>query len=282
MYHRILNERLAHLGLTETAETIINNGLPDYDQRPLIRDEVIAFRFFSGTVFWLDIVSSITAGTEPKMLVHHSLIADSDHIDLEKIMGCKNWVMVKLGQIASLHETKTQSQDQGAFDYSEFMTKVYTLRRDLEAYIAQAQLEGLCFNDGRSGVSFDPALPSSLVTRAFAYMALVYLHLVGHGFEDIDVVESTSNEAIQFLQTNLTAQVLPALVCPLFVIACVSCENNKQYFRSAFSHLTQLDASFGHRGMIGPVLEDVWKRRCSTPGFNWSNIVELTRDLLLI
>lgn len=284
MYHRILNERLTltQLGLTETAETIINNGLPEYNQGPIVRDEVMAFRFLSGTVFWLDIVSAITAGKAPKMLPHHSLIADSDHINLEKIMGCRNWVMVKLGLIAGLHEKKTISQQQGVFDNNEFDSEVCSLKRDIEGLIAQDQLEGLCFNDAGSCVSFNPAYPPSVVTRAFSYMALVYLHLVGHGFENLDAVDSTANEAIRFLQTSLTAQTLPALVCPLFVIACVSCETTKEYFRNAFSHLTQLDPSYGHRGMIGPVLEEVWKRRCGTPGFSWSDIVELTRDLLLI
>ncbi|KAJ5226063.1 fungal-specific transcription factor domain-containing protein [Penicillium chermesinum] len=213
MYHRILEDRLTHLGLTEAAQVIINDGLSGYEDGPVIRDEVIAFRFFSGTVFWLDIVSSMTAGTAPKLLAHHSLIENSINIDLWRIVGCKNWVMVKLGLIASLQERKIQSQ-----------------QRDIEGHMAQDQMEGLTFS-AETYTSLDPMLPRSVVTRAYGYMALVYLHLVGHGFEDLDVVDSTFNEAIRLLQTNMTAQILPALVCPLFVIACVSCESHQQYFR---------------------------------------------------
>ncbi|KAJ6160745.1 fungal-specific transcription factor domain-containing protein [Penicillium chermesinum] len=253
MYHRILEDRLTHLGLTEAAQVIINDGLSGYED----------------------------AGTAPKLLAHHSLIENSINIDLWRIVGCKNWVMVKLGLIASLQERKIQSQQRGTSDHAAFFSELCTIRRDIEGHMAQDQMEGLTFS-AETYTSLDPMLPRSVVTRAYGYMALVYLHLVGHGFEDLDVVDSTFNEAIRLLQTNMTAQILPALVCPLFVIACVSCESHQQYFRDAFSRLTQVDPSFGHRGMISPVLEEVWKQRCSTPGFSWTNIVNLTHDLLLI
>jgi hypothetical protein len=43
-----------------------------------------------GTIIWLDIVASITAGTAPVLLSYHSgVIASSSQTKLEDIMGCR-------------------------------------------------------------------------------------------------------------------------------------------------------------------------------------------------
>jgi hypothetical protein len=59
-------------------------------------------------------------------------------------------------------------------------------------------------------------------------------------------------------------------------------EEDKQFFRDIFSSPPLLDPLLSHRGMILPILEKIWSRRETTPRLLWKDILDLTRDGLLI
>lgn len=66
------------------------NDQPLTDEGAAIAQEGMTFRFMGGTIIWLDIVASITAGTAPVLLSYHSgVIASSSQTKLEDIMGCR-------------------------------------------------------------------------------------------------------------------------------------------------------------------------------------------------
>ena len=88
MYQQSYNKNLAHLGLAERSRTIICEDLPLSEYEPTVVEEVVNFRFLGGAIIWLDITSSITAGTAPHLLPYHfSVIASNSQTKLEDIMG---------------------------------------------------------------------------------------------------------------------------------------------------------------------------------------------------
>ena len=269
MYQQGCKENFAHFGLAEKSRTILFKDLVLPESEPVVAEEVMGFRFLSGTMIWLDITSSIMAGTAPHLLPHHfSVFASNSQTKLENIMGCKNWLMLQIGRIAALHERKTQALQQGRFDSTEFEQNMGDITREIQCGLTQEALE---VSD-----------PSKLVTHIFAYMASIYLHLVIHGFQELKVLDTTISGAMRMLQTQISIHLLPALVSPLYIIGSVARPGDKQFFRNVFSSPPLLDPVLKHRGRILPILEEIWSRRQTTHGIAWKDSLELTYDILLL
>jgi len=284
MYQQGYRKNLAHFGLAENSRTILCEDLSLSEYEPVVAEEVVNFRFLAGTLIWLDITSSITAGTAPHLLPYHSrVIASNSWTKLEDIMGCKNWVMLQIGRIAALHEHKTQALQRGHFDGTEFEQTVADINREIQCGRTQGALEGCNISERDSATMFNTmSNPPALVTHIFADMASLYLHVVTHGFQKLDVLDTTISGAMRMLQTQISRQLLPALVSPLYVIGSVARQGDQQFFRNIFSSPPLLDPSLQHRGRILPILEEIWSRRQTTPGFAWQDSLELTDDILLL
>jgi hypothetical protein len=110
-------------------------------------------------------------------------------------------------------------------------------------------------------------------------MASLYLHLVTHGFQNLEVLDTTISEAMRMLRSQIPAHILPALVCPLYVIGCVARKEDKQYFRNIFSSPPLLNPLLKHRGRILPILEEIWRKRHTVLGFSWN---EVSCNILLL
>lgn len=59
-----------------------------------------AMRFQMAQVLWFELVSCVTTGASPKLPYEHWL--KLDELDLSSIMGCQNWAMLALGDVALL------------------------------------------------------------------------------------------------------------------------------------------------------------------------------------
>lgn len=124
--------------------------------------------------------------------------------------------------------------------------------------------------------------PSTLVTQIFAYMASVYLHLVTYGFQKLELLDAAVSGARKILETQIPPHLLRAIVSPLYIIGSVAKKEDEEFFRTLFSSPPLLDPLLEHRGRILPVLEEIWKRRQSTPSMAWKDALNLTQDLLLL
>jgi hypothetical protein len=266
MYKRGDRENLEPFCLAEKSKAILLKDLTLSAYEPGVTEEVVNHRFLAGTVIWLDITYSITAGTAPYLLSHHiSVLASHSQTNLEDIMGCKNWVLFQIGRIATLHENNVQALRQGNFDCTEFAQSAGDIVREIQC-----------------GLIHEGADPTTLVTRIFAYMSSLYLHLVIHGFQKLELCDRDISEAMKMLQTQIPTTLLPALVCPLYIIASIARPGDEQFFRDLFSSPPLLNPALKHRETILPVLEEIWSRRQTLPSFTWEDSLELTSDILLL
>lgn len=286
MYHRGYEDKLVPFHLAEESTRILFQDLPLLEYGATVTEEVTAFRFLSGTMIWLDIMSSITAGTAPQLLPYHNtIIPPSSQTKLEDIMGCRNWVMLQIGRISSLHEHKTQSLQQGDSALIPFEQTVGDISREIQSGLAAEPSEGFSFPSCNSATitnAKSDSDPPTLVTRIFAYTASIYLHVVTHGFQKLEVLDAIISKARRILQTQDSTHLLPALVAPLYIIGSVARQGDEEFFRHLFSSPPLLDPLLDHRGRILPILEEIWKRRQTTTSIGWGDTLDLTHDLLLL
>ena len=283
IYRQSYDNDLTSFGLAERSRSILCEDRPLLEYEPVIVEEVVAFRFLGGTIIWLDIIFSITAGTAPSLLPYHiSVIASNSQTKLENIMGCKNSVMLQIGRIAALYEHKNRDLEQGRFDCTEFEQVASEIGREIHCVLTQGVFEGHHISESDHAPILDTISdPSVLVTHIFAHMASIYVHLVTQGFQELDSLETAISNAMNIVQTRIPRHLLPALVCPLFLIGSVARHGDEQFFRNTFSSPPLLDPLMQHRERILPSLEEIWSRRRTTPDLAWRYCLELTHDILL-
>jgi len=287
MYQRGLNQNPEYFGMEDKPMTY--EHLPISEEEAADAEQVATFRLLSGTLIWLDILSAITSGTAPFLLSYHpSVLTSSSPIKLGDIMGSRNWIMLQIGRISALHEHKMQALDQGQFDSTYFDQTVEHISRDIQSGLTHEALDGFNISDSDPAATFCAGSidtvsdPVSLITHSFVYMATFYLHLVNHGFQNLETQEGIISAAMRMLQTQISVHLLPALVAPLFVIGSVAKNQDEQFFRGIFSSPPLSDASLKHRERILPILEEVWTRRRTAPRFSWNDCLELTSETLLL
>lgn len=281
MYHRGFTQGLKPFQLAENSTTILKKNLPLVEYDSAVAEEVIGFRFLSGTIVWLDIISSITNGKAPFLLSHHSSVFSPDsQIRLESIMGCGNGVMLQIGRISALYEHQIQLTEQGNLDCATLGPVVYDIDRELQCVLSQLAMEDSSLLEDESETVTDEPI---LVTRLFACMASVYLHLVVYGFSGQKMLANSAYpKGMDILRTKIPRTALPALVCPLFIIGSISKMEDEQYFREIFSSAPIYGTIYQQRVRILPILEDIWGKRRSNSTFTWKECLDITQNLLLL
>ncbi|KAF7934496.1 hypothetical protein BELL_0318g00120 [Botrytis elliptica] len=246
----------------------------------------IIFLFLSGVVMWLDVVSCMTTGKSPQLLdLHH--MAFGRQIKLEKIMGCKNWVMTEIGRISTLHESRRNGLQSGTFDTYSFETQADVIRQTIRRGLNEQFLTELRItNPNTTSHGGSRISDQAVITRLFARAACIYLELVVHGFK---VVEEKSDlysliaEPLSMLSTISNEDLIRAIVCPLYILGCVAKVEERDVFRKTFSSPPLNDPFMHHRSTILPLLEKVWiLRDIHSNNVSWECVLQLSDDKILL
>ena len=249
-------------------------------------EEAAIFLFVSGVVIWLDVLSSITNGKSPRLLSHHPhAIPCTSAIKLENIMGCKNWAVLQIAQIAALHELKTQALEQGCVHTVELDCRANNIRHELHTGLAEYSLSALELSSYSNPATFNVSNSEIyIITRIFILAGFIYLHLVVQGYQvETQELRSHVMEAMMMLQTKIPIHLMHVITCPLFIIgSVVKQEEERDFFRQRFSSVPILDPSLEHRSKILPILEEIWRMRASAVSWNWQDTVRLSGRTLLL
>ncbi|CAD6441708.1 d1d0f868-bc7f-4041-9282-0bd0376a3ad6 [Sclerotinia trifoliorum] len=248
----------------------------------------IIFLFLSGVIMWLDIVSCLSTGKSPQLLdLHLIVLGVKPQIKLEKIMGCKNWVMTEIGRIAELHESKRNGLQNGTFDAHSFKTQADDIRQTIRRGQNEQFLSELRITSPNSTSHVNsPIGPHEIITRMFTRGAHIYLELVVGGFK---WVEENSDfcvivDEVTMILPNLPrGDLLRAMVCPLYIFGCVAKAEDRDIFRNIFSSLPLNDPFMHHRATILPLLEKVWFLRDNhSNDVSWECVLQLSEDKIIL
>lgn len=170
-----------------------------------------ALFFHIPVVLWIDILSCISTRTRPQLPYETWL--DATKIDLQLVMGCRNWAMKAIGDLASL-DIETRNR---VYDKTEFIRRLGQIEQSLEAGIAQLP---------------EPRLDA---TAIFAAAALVQARLIQAARQTCHSHQATVDrvlQEIQLAQKVVTARQIPWPIC---VAGCVASGEQRVAFESILS-----------------------------------------------
>ncbi|KAI8944396.1 fungal-specific transcription factor domain-containing protein [Xylaria longipes] len=202
-----------------------------YDQLPSA--EQAAFRFSSTLLIFDDIIASTVLQEQPKLYeYHHCLLGDIHNtgplIDLEAVVGCQNWALVQIGEIAVLDVWKQRCKSSGTLDMIELVRRATAIKNSLETHLARLQTNTSA--DLKDNSVFGVLTANStvgqtpLVTLAWAHAALIYLSVVVSGWQTASV--EIRYHVRRIIEASVREISPPALlrtmVWPLCVAGCLA------------------------------------------------------------
>lgn len=231
-----------------------------------------AFRFFTAVILYIDIVSSTALETPPRLQKYHPhLVANGRVIDyaagalrLEDFVGCQSWVLLLVGDIATLAARRKT----GSVSDVELISEETKLSRNLRKGISGLRDEykgshkdtptsflGPYESNGIGSQKSD----SLLHTLIWAHAAEIYLSIVTSGWQrENHIVRENVQAALNLLQEVSSPAMLCNLAWPFCVVGCLATECQKQVIRELLSRMGSLIA-FGTLQEALAIMERVWQ-----------------------
>ncbi|KAK0125624.1 hypothetical protein ONS96_009460 [Cadophora gregata f. sp. sojae] len=241
--------------------------------------EQAAFRFAASLLVLDDVVASTATQEEPRLYAYHQsllgMVGDDELlIDLEDVVGCQNWVVMQIGEIAVLDAWKQRGKKEGDLDVMELVYRGARIKEVLEERLVilvnehvkpMKETMGLLdiFGDGYGTQSTTATVQSIIVTRVWAHAAFLYLHVVVCGWQPSDVETRYHVSQTIDLISNLSPPALArTVVWPFCVAGCFAEVSQESHFRQIVQGL-QPSALFGSVHSAFKIMEEVWRNRDS-------------------
>ncbi|KAK9244391.1 fungal-specific transcription factor domain-containing protein [Lipomyces tetrasporus] len=240
--------------------------------------EQAAFVFSSTLLILDDIIASTVLQEQPRLYEYHrSLLSNIDGtdppIDLEAAVGCQNWALLQISEIAVLDAWKQRSKRAGNLDVMELVHRATAIKDSLEAHLTRLETDPVIIpKEGTSLLdvftadygqqSKTPASQSSLVTLVWAHAALVYLFVVVSGWQPASVdVRYHVGRIIELLARQISPPaLLRTMVWPFCVAGCLAEPTQEAHLRGMVEAL-QPPSVFGTVRKALEIMENVWRNR---------------------
>lgn len=277
LFKHVYTRDLINIGLSDQSRSILMGREELQNHSPGVREEVLGFRTIAGSIVWLDIIFSVTSGEAPSSWPDPLFSNDSAcQVRLQDIMGCQNWVMIQIGRIAEFHKQMTQASEHKC---DEYMQIVEAIHNDIQIGLANTGSPELI----SPLIDIDSPGPDLvvLITYLYAQTALIYLHLILHGFKDFQHVRAPIAIVTNYARRGITPKLRPALVLPFYICGSVVDEGGRDLFRSVLSSPPLANPSLQHRPRVLRALEEIWSQRQSMPAYTWHDCLIASSDILL-
>lgn len=215
-------------------------------------------RFLIPVLLWFDLLACASTGEAPRM--PYQTLLESNEVDLEGIMGCQNWVMGAIGDIAQLNAWKSSRKHSGQLSLPTLVSKSQVIESRLEH-----GLELLSQSHGSlpwNSTGPPKSQRTALVTRLFAAGALVQLHTVTSGaYPGISETRSAVLRAVAIIESIQEPQMVRGLVWPICISACLAETGLQPFFQEVVTATIGSRRDFGNCSTILQIIEACWRRR---------------------
>lgn len=262
--------------------------------------EQAAFRFSSALLIFDDIVASTVLQDHPKLYeYHHSLLGGFDDdpptINLEDAVGCQNWVLLQIGEIAVIDAWKQQCKKAGRLNVMELVRRATFIKDSLESRLSRLEADPAptketsslldVFTAHHGQQSRTPASQSSLVTRVWAHAAMIYLSIVVSGWHPASVdVRYHVSQIVELLTHRISPPaLLRTTVWPFCVAGCLAEPLQEVHFRVMAEALQPLSV-FGTVHKALEIMENVWRsgRPEATTDRDFATCFRIQGDLVFL
>jgi hypothetical protein len=239
--------------------------------------EQAAFRFSSAILILDDIIASTVLQEPPKLHEYHrsllkSLDGSGPPINFEAVVGCQNWALLQLGEIAVLDAWKQRYKRAGNLSVMELVNRAARIKDSLEADLMQLEtnsvttskednspLDILTADDCQQSKTL--ARQSYLVTHVWAHAALVYLHVVVSGWQPASVdVKHHVSRVVELIGQISPPALLRTMVWPFCVAGFLADPVQETHLRAMVEEL-QPSSVFGTLHKALEIMENVWCNR---------------------
>jgi len=239
------------------------------DKKDVSRPNIAAFDFFTSAIIWFDIVACVSTGSQPHLAEHHhSLLTQSSStseddltFQLERIMGCQNWVMIIIGEIATL----AHAHQEGDLDTKQFTSTVKDIQDRLEYHNSQTCSSLQSLQHEYCGVpphylsSIYTHYTTLVVTHIFACAAIIYLQTVNTAPTIFNIKEPLQ-AVISAMSSIPDPRMVRGMVWPLCVAGCMaSSPADQNFFREKAEDAVRDAGMVGNSGKVMEILEMSWE-----------------------
>ena len=240
--------------------------------------EQAAFRFTSALLILDDIIASTVLQEPPRLYEYHGSLlgsfGDSEPvIDLGASIGCQNWALLQIGEIAALDAWKQRCKKAENLDIIQLVHRATAVKESLEADLTQLETNSVItpYNSGSlldvftaeyRQQSQPPASQGSFITQVWAHAALLYLFVVVSGWQPANVeVRYHVGRIIELLTHQISPPtLLRTMVWPYCVAGCLAELTQEPQLRSMVKTLQPLSI-FGTVHKALEIMESVWRSR---------------------
>ncbi|KAI5456182.1 fungal-specific transcription factor domain-containing protein [Mariannaea sp. PMI_226] len=218
------------------------------------------FKFFS-SVLVNDMIASTSLGQPPKHKAYYSQLEGGDRppvLRTEDILGCESWILLRVADIATLHDWKKELSKIGVLKTTNILSHATSIENRIQDGLKR--LDKLDASRGKDSVpnlktylqypTFPYDLGSSIrqamddMTSIWSYAAHTYLLVVTQGWDLSDTpIRTNTRKSVQLFQKIFSPCWLRCLVWPICISGCVAVNDDKrQAFRRIGSSMQALQA----------------------------------------
>lgn len=246
------------------------------------------FRFIIALLLTMDAIGSSCLEQRPRLLDYYGDLLDvADDgspefgivpIRLSAIIGCQNWVIVAIGQIAALDAWKKDMKRSESLSITEVVERANTINRDLGQGISRLDCSTTDTSQENSvhPQTFYRIFPNTssnasvTPTKIWAYAAQIYLAVVISGWQPLNAdVRSYVAKTLELLRTVKNPAHLRSLSWPLCVAGCLAQPGTQeQQFRDLLGGISELNL-VGALGDASRIMRNVWQNREALDRKTW-------------
>lgn len=227
--------------------------------------DLISLDFFMTAFVWFDTLSCATTGSQPSCpgwllpLLHD----ESGRIQLYKLMGCKNWVIAIIMEVAGLENWKVECQQNGNLSMRELARRATCIEQRLNDCLARnAEVMPLSSELRQDG---GVELEIRSVTDVFGCAALTYLHVVLSGaYPELPEIRESVQRTIDAFRAVRECHWVRNLVWPFCIAGCMAMPPSEGEFRG-IAHSAQVRGR-GLKNLESAVaiVEECWAARAES------------------
>ncbi|KAL2839692.1 fungal-specific transcription factor domain-containing protein [Aspergillus pseudodeflectus] len=265
---------LRHLGPSTRILPTDNFQVPSAEQA--------AFSFASTLVILDDIITSTVSQEEPKLYEYHRHLLDDagSPINAEAVVGCRNWILLGISEIARLDAWKQRCKRAGSLDMMELVRRASPIKSLLETGLARLDIEPvkstrgvgvlLSIFLGNSGQGPVSLCQKTLAIPVWAHAALLYLFVVVSGWQPRSAEVAYHVTKILDILTNGVEPpgLLRAIVWPFCIAGFLAQPHDEWRFRKLVHDLQPLSV-FGTARKALELMENIWRNRDAENSINF-------------
>ncbi|EWG54322.1 hypothetical protein FVEG_12565 [Fusarium verticillioides 7600] len=210
------------------------------------------FSFLIAEALWHDILACATTRRVPR-IPYRKWLEGSD-LAMEDLMGCYNWVMIAIGDLAHLQAWKKDMKQKGALSVPELVRRGQRIEKRLQDGIRELRQTKKGGDSNRGSIS-----PAPYVSHVFALASLVLSSTIVSGpWACLPEIKGAITESVTVLKDWPQAVPLRGLVWPLYIIGRMAEPSLQCFLESVLCRIQEESGGFGNSGTVIKLLKSRW------------------------